>query len=226
MKVADLYISAIVKANKNKGTQNISLDKYRFVVMFNENQIKRAVDILDNSNDKDLREIQELIISSKPLLKVNEQEDRVTFALPEDYLEISSAYATAKKGCCTVKLKVWESKDQNYNELIEDTNNEPSFDYEETFYNLQGNKIVYFKDPSFEIAEGFLTYYRYPKEIDIEGYIIEDGTPQGKNSTNKESDMNTRFLNKVVSMTVEDFARNNQDVQAVTLNKDRITTDK
>lgn len=224
MTVSDIYTSTVIKTNRNKGTQNVSLDKYRFVLIYNENQIKRVEYILEHKNDDNVREIQELIVNNKKLTSANTNvNDRAEFKIPDDMLDLSSVYAIAKKGDCKVKLKLWESKDQNYNEVIEDSNNTPSFDYEESFYNIQGGKIAIYKDETFEVTDCILTYYKYPNKIDIEGYIKEDDVT---NSTNIQTTMSDRFINKVISMVAEDFARNNQDTQAVSLNQNRITTNK
>ena len=72
----------------------------------------------------------------------------------------------------------------------------------------------------FEIQEVILTYYRYPRKVDIAGYLNANGVP----STNINPEGEERFIDKVLSLAAEDFARNNYDADAVQINKDRIQT--
>jgi hypothetical protein len=222
MKVNEIYERTVIKANRNKGTQNVSIDKYRWVLSYNENRIKRIEYLLDKKNDDDVREIQEAVKNNTELIKVQTLSDRVLFELPKDYLDLSSAYAyVSQKDCKNQKIYLWELKDQNYGEIFPDSFNEPSLEYEESFFTIQGGNLVIFKKDDLKIDKVFITYYFYPPLVDIEGYIKSDNIT---NSSNQEEIMSDRFINKVVSMVVADFARNNQDVQAKNLNQDRIVT--
>jgi hypothetical protein len=69
-----------------------------------------------------------------------------------------------------------------------------------------------------KINDAFLSYYKYPKKIDIAGYISIDN----QTSTNISPELDDRFTNKVIAMTVEDFQRNNQDQLGFQLSKDRV----
>jgi len=215
----EIYLSIITKLNKNLGTDNITVDKPRVVLAYNENQIKRVVLLLERKNDDTLREIQKLLIQNKKLTVSEDLTDRVIFELPSDYLEISSSYIKASRGKCKgKKIFLWEIKDPNYNQVFSNSHLKPSFEYEEVPYIISDNKLVVFKDETFSINDAFLSYYKYPKKIDIAGYISIDN----QTSTNISPELDDRFTNKVIAMTVEDFQRNNQDQLGFQLSKDRV----
>jgi len=215
----DIYLSVITKLNKNLGTDNITVDKPRFVIAFNENQIRRVSLLLERKNDDSLREIQKLLVQNKQLTKVQTLDDRVVFKLPDDYFELSSSYVKSSKGTCKdKKLFLWEIKDPNYNEVLSNSHLKPSFEYEEVPYIVSENNLVVFKDSTFDINNTFLSYYKYPTKIDIEGYIKTDNTV----SSNINPELDERFINKVIAMTVEDLQRNTQDQLGFQLSKDRI----
>lgn len=214
-----IYLSVINKLNKNLGTDNITVDKPRVVLTFNENQIRRVSLILENKRDDTLREIQKLLIANSSLNKIETKEDRVTFTLPKDYFEISSVYGLASKGTCKAKkMFLWEIKDPNYNEVLSNEHLKPSFEYQEIPYVVNNNSITVFKNDTFNIDKVFLTYYKYPTEIDIAGYVNLDN----QNSTDIEPELDDRFTNKVIAMTVEDFQRNYQDQLGHSMSKDRV----
>lgn len=218
MTIEEAYIKFSVKLNKNLNSNNVTADPARFVLTFNENISKRIIDILENhNNDKGLREIQAFLTTTK-LSPENKTDTEVYFKLPTDYLDYSSGEATAEsKECGKARIDVREIKDANYSEKAWDEFLKPSFDFRETSFVLTNNKVKVFKE-GFDVTELTVNYYRYPKQVDIAGYTKIDGTQS--TSVNPEGD--NRFLDKVISLTVEDFQRNYQDQLGVQLSKDRI----
>lgn len=218
MTIEDAYIKFLIKLNKNLDSNNVSADPSRFVIAFNENSSKRIVDVIGQGNDEDLREIESFLVS-KELSTPTKLSDRFTFTLPKDYLDFSSQYAIVSKGKCKNKVitDLWEIKDKNSSIILSDVNNKPSFEWEEAPFLIANNKVQIFAS-DFEVNKVNLTYYKYPRQVDIEGYI----TSTGGYSTNIDPEGDDKFLNKVISMTVEDFQRNYENVQGVQISKDRI----
>lgn len=216
----DIYLSVITKLTKNLGTDNITVDKPRVVAAFNENQIRRVSLILERKDDDNLREIQKLLIPAVSISPDSSSTtERVSFKFPENYFEISSGYAIGSRGKCKEKkLFLWEIKDPNHNEVLSNEHLKPSFDYQEIPYIVADNKITTFKDSTFNIDKLYLSYYKYPKKLDIAGYIRSDNTT----SSDSTPELDDRFINKVIAMTVEDFQRNFQDQVGHSLSKDRV----
>jgi hypothetical protein len=220
MTINEAYIKFLQKVNKNLNSNNIVADKGRFILLYREAEIKRIVDLTGKKNDERHREIQWALKPNISLSFNSKITDRVLYNLPTDYLELSSAYATASKGSCKDKqIFLREIKDANYNEYLPDNYNQASFEYREAPYMAADKKINIFTN-DFEIQEVILTYYRYPRKVDIAGYLNANGVP----STNINPEGEERFIDKVLSLAAEDFARNNYDADAVQINKDRIQT--
>lgn len=215
----EVYLSILTKLNANLGTDNITVDKPRVVIAYNESMIRRISDLLSRKIDESLREIQGLLVLNHNLVKENSQEDRVVFTLPENYFDISSAYAEGSKGVCKEKeLFMWEIKDPNYNQVLSNVHYKPSFSFQEVPYVVNSGKLTVFKTDDFEINEVFLSYYRYPQKFDIQGYINIDNTP----SANVAPELDERFIHKVIALTVEDIQRNFRDQLGHQLSKDRV----
>ena len=135
MNIKDVYTITNVKLSRNASGDNITVDKPRFVLAFNEQQIRKIEDIINNKNDDEIRYAQQMLIPNTELIDGETLSDRVTFKLPDDYLDISSAYCLAsKKDCKSKKLFLWPLKDDNYSERISNDNDKPSFEFEETPY--------------------------------------------------------------------------------------------
>jgi len=217
MTVEEAYIKFVIKLNKNLNSNNITADPSRFVITFNENLSRRVIDVIGDGNDEDIRSIQEFLVSGE-LTDSETKEDRFLFKLPKDYLDFSSGYAKASLGKCKDKqLDIWEIKDKNYTDKLSDEFSKPSFSYREAPFIVANSKIQIFKS-DFTISKVVLNYYKYPTYIDIEGYTTIAGDP----STSINPEGSDRFLNKVISMTVEDFQRNYSDTAGVQFSKDRI----
>jgi hypothetical protein len=218
---SDIYLSVITKLTKNLGTDNITVDKARVVSAFNENQIRRVSLILERKIDDSLREIQKLLVKNEEISLTSTDKEKAIFKLPINYFEISSVYALGDKDKCKGKtLFLWEIKDPNYNEVLSNEHLKPSFNYQEIPYIVGNDEITAFQDSTFNIKKAFLTYYKYPKNLDIAGYIKTDNTV----STDVPVELDDRFTNKVIAMTVEDFQRNFQDQLGHSLSKDRVTS--
>lgn len=220
MTINEAYIKFLQKVNKNLNSNNIVADKGRFILLYREAEIKRIVDLTNKKNDERHREIHWALKPDVLLTFDSKTEDRVLYKLPTDYLELSSVYAKASKGKCKdKKISLHEIKDANYNEILSDNYNQPSFEYREAPFIVADQKINIFTH-DFDIDKTIITYYRYPKKVDIEGYLNANGVA----SVNSDPEGDERFIDKVLSMAAEDFARNNYDADAVQLNKDRVIT--
>ncbi|NDU95745.1 hypothetical protein [Spirosoma terrae] len=64
----------------------------------------------------------------------------------------------------------------NLSELLRDPLNNPSWDWRETLYTLQADGLHLYLAPDFMIDQVKLTYYRYPVNIDLNGYITDSGS--------------------------------------------------
>lgn len=87
-----------------------------------------------------------------------------TTTIPPDYLYYKRVTPIVSKGACSsVKIKSHLKEEANVDELI----NLPSFEFEETFNTVIGNKIRVYHNNKFHVDKVELTYYRKPKQYDF-----------------------------------------------------------
>lgn len=219
MTIQEAYTRFVLKVNKNLGTNNISADKGRFVLHYNEEQVRRVEFILDNKSNDSIREIQDLLTSNNNLQPSQIVNDRVLIKLPTDYLDLSSSYAYVKTDTCDgIRMSLFEIKDFNSEDITQDANNAPSIEYREAPYYIGNGKLQIFTGNKFTVERVHLSYYRYPRQVDIEGYRKIDGT----GSTNINPELDDAFQNKVISMCAEAFAGNTGDTNKVAIHKDKV----
>ena len=88
-----------------------------------------------------------------------------TNKLPSDYLYHKRVTPYVSKGVCSdITIKSHLREEANVDELISSL---PSFDFEETFHTLIGNKIHLYHNKQFIVDRLQLTYYRKPKVYDF-----------------------------------------------------------
>lgn len=95
-------------------------------------------------------------------------------SLPNYMLYIMS-HVGARKEDCKAGLTVDLIRQNDLSTLYFDANFSPSFEWRSTFATIGQDNITVYTDESFEIENLYLTYLRYPKPIDSEGYINLDG---------------------------------------------------
>lgn len=217
MTANEVYVKLLQKVNENFTNDNIALDKSRAYLHINEAQNKYVEWTLQKRNDDSLRDIQRLLVDDKSLEFLNKHLQHSNYKLPENYFDFSNITVFATKGKCQNKpILPIEIKDENKNLLEFDYNNKPSFEYRETFYNLSDDSVkIYFSD--FNITRVYLSYYRYPKKINFEGYIMADGSP----STNSDPEWDDRQMDRIISIAAKDF-NTVMGRQTIDIDKDRI----
>jgi len=216
----NIYIKFLQKVNKNYTNDNISVDKGRFILLYNEAQNKFIEWVLEKRNEDDIRDIQNLVVTDKKL-DINSAGDiNDSFKLPKNYFSFINVNVKATKNKCkNTNINSFEVKGENLNELLNDFNNKPSFLFRETFYTFGNNNIIIYKD-DFDISKVFMSYYRYPQSIDINGYIKIDGST----STDVDSEFDDRITDRIISLCAKDFNSNNDNLERYQVDKDRIVS--
>ena len=95
--------------------------------------------------------------------------------IPDNYLYFKRIQPRVTKGEC--QLKIFHStlvEEANVSEYLADDNWSPSFDWEQCFHTLIGNKVRVYTNDDFKVNNLDLIYYRRPIKMDIEGYEHED----------------------------------------------------
>jgi hypothetical protein len=206
----EIYKKFLLKVNKNDTNGNIKVPKSQFVLIFNEEKrkyLQKALDVKESSIG--IEDLEELLVVDKPLDKVDTYTLKVDFKLPENYLKSVSSYVIASKGSCNgVVLYNWFVKPKDINVLLQNYNQRPSFEYQETLMTINNSLMSVYKT-DFNIDEVYYTYYREPKDLDIEGYTHIDGTP----STNVYTDFADINIEAVIDCAVTEALRNYESTE-------------
>lgn len=220
MRIVDCYLRALQKAEENMTNGGIKMDKARFIQLFNDEQNRLIRNILDKKNEEEIRFIQTLVVYSIPLRKASDIDNPKSslFALPEDFFAHSNVSGVFKQGECeATDFNLWEAKNENVHELLADEFNKPDFDFRDAFYTVGEESIRVFTT-DFEATGVNLTYYRYPVQVDIEGYIKSDGS----DSTNVDPELDDKLINIILNMIEKQFALNESEYNRYKLDSNNV----
>jgi len=215
----EAYKRFLLKVNKNDSNSNIRISKGEFVITFNE--MKRtwlSENLIDKASSHKIHELENLLVPDVKLPKIKKDNNSIHFKFPLDLFQYDSSYSIAKKGKCVTSLVNWLVKPKNVRSLLEDTNNNPSFEYEETICILsEGNLVVYITD--FDITEQHLSYYKEPKDLDLEGYINIQGLPS---SDIDPIDLNDKQIDEIINRCALEITMRYDNIPSTQLASERI----
>jgi hypothetical protein len=85
---------------------------------------------------------------------------------------------------------------------------------------ISSDEIHYYTDGTFDVKIGYLSYIRYPKKIDKEGYINFDGT----DSVNQDCELEDYLEDELLDIAVESLAMFTENISAAQSAITRIQT--
>ena len=136
----------------------------------------------------------------------------------KDYMFYLSSYAVAKKKKCEETLTIDLVKHGDLSTRYLDANFSPSFEWRTTLATLGDNKLTVYSGEDFSIQKVFLTYLRYPKVIDMEGYTKLDGT----NSVDVDCELPEYAKPDIVDLAVKFAAQSNDNQAQAVYAEDRL----
>lgn len=220
MRIIDCYLRALQKAEENATNGGIKLDKARFVQLFNEEQNRLVLYLLDKRNEDDIRYLQKLVVYSKDISKNRSIDNQISdlFSLPSDYFDFINVSGVFSRGECSASdFNLWEAKNENVNELLADEFNKPSYDYRDAFYTIGEEGIRVYKG-DFNVDKLFLSYYRYPNPVDISGYIKSDNS----SSTDIDPELDDKLVDIILNMVEKQFALNESEYNRYQIDSDNV----
>lgn len=219
MTIEKAYLSFVNIVNRNITNNNVNVDKPRFILLFNDIQNRYLEWLLEKRNEDSIRYATPLLTVDKKLVLSQEDTDKDFYKLPIDYFDLSNIGVEASKGeCKKAPLHCFEVKSEDTQELLNDKYNEPSFDYRETFYMTSSKNTVAVFKKNFSIDNVYATYYRYPNQVDIEGYIKEDGSQ----SQSVDPEWDDKATGRILVAMSKEFAAINSDGGQYELGADRL----
>lgn len=221
MTIEQAYIQFLTLVNRNATNNKINVDMPRFVLLFNDVQNRYVEWVLEKRNEDDIRYVAPLLVLELPLTVSKKKNSHDTYTLPDNYFDLVNLHVEASKDCCEkVTLRTFEVKGEDLEELLADVNNQPSFEWEETFYLTTNKEVAVYKN-GFNINSVSLSYYRYPVQVDIAGYINLNNA----SSTSINPEFDDKVVGRILIAMAKDFSAMNDDSNGYQINKDRLFTD-
>lgn len=216
----EAYKKFELKYNNGNTASALDFGIGEFVLLFNDQQMRWTCDRFEGrSKMYELNDVQFLITPDKPLIGRADQPRYTKFDLPNDYINYISSYALASKdGCSNRVIYNYQVKLDDLNDHLRDDNNKPSFEYHEAPATVSQDEVQVYKT-DFSIDSVFLTYYRYPKPIDIAGYTKLDGSA----SVTSDPELYDQAVDEVINWCVIEAERIAGSPEGFQLSKDRIS---
>lgn len=227
--VLNLLVDLDLKLNKLASVDHQAIFNEHKIVALRQAQIKLIKKKLNPNNiyqlgfdsfTKRYEDLQTLVVpyTELPLTDVGDKLNSFTAnisALPTKYFIPVSMYALANKDCCKDRIinVINVIKHADLPEALSDTNWMPNFPYQETIATISDNKIFLYSDlqKSFNLTSLYISYLRYPEQIDVAGYIHLDGTP----STNVDCELPDYLEDELIDLAVQELAMATENQSAV-----------
>jgi hypothetical protein len=208
------------RLNKLDSQDYDNITCWQIVESFNKAQVEWArrqlhgINVVKEADEQSNRrkdDLQKLLI--KVPVSTVKKEIYYQGNLPEDYLQWKRVDVYANKECCDKRrMTVYLGEEGNLNQLLRDKAKQPNFDWAETFATLINNTVHVYTNNEFEISEAYLTYYRQPRKIQIEG--CSDPYTGLTSNVNIESefkdDIIELLIDEAVSILAGDIESGNQ----------------
>lgn len=133
------------------------------------------------------------------------------------------SYLVADKGGCTDRVISCNPdliKHADIQLLLKNNNFKPSFEFQETIVDISSDELHVYTDGTFTPKKLYLSYLRYPKQIDKAGYVKFDGT----DSTDQDCELEDYLKDEILDLTIQKLAMYTENTSAVQSAQNRIQT--
>lgn len=136
----------------------------------------------------------------------------------KDYMFYINSYSVANKNTCSGILIHDLIRSGDLTTRYLNVNYSPSFEWRSTLVTLGDNNLTVYTDGSFQIDKVFISYLRYPKKIDIQGYTKLDNTQ----SINQDCELPEYAKQDIVDLAVKFAAQANDNQAQAVYAEDRL----
>jgi hypothetical protein len=210
MNTLTAYDKFVSKVNALDTSRGVNPDPRQFVFIFNEEMQKWIDDTQrEDQNNIDIEGLQELYEPYRSLTPVSKRPDvtLVSFQLPEDFFIRIDGRVVAVLDGCSCEMNLEFAKPRETEIKMTSVFHRTSFEMEQAIGFMAGNKLNVFEDGQSTITKALFSYYRLPSEVDLEGYINEEGIP----STTKNTELSTFIMNAIIDKAATEFYVRNTD---------------
>lgn len=162
-----------------------------------------------DSFSKRYEDLQNLQVPSEEVSLTNSEDllYSYNFSLPSltyDMIVPTNIYATGTRGNCKERLLdvIDIMKHNDVRMLLKSPHYKPSFEYQEILASISSDKMYLYTDNTFTLNKAYVSYLKYPRKVDIVGYIHLDGTA----STTVDCELEAYLENELVDLVVEEIA--------------------
>lgn len=211
---------------------NVLIPLEDILVYLNQSQLSWIkTKIGENNIYKDGYEATRKRIDDLQTLKVNNRSLQLTkttdvlykgykadLKLIPDYMLFVMAHVGATKQGCTAGLTIDLIRQNDLSNMYFDANFGPSYEWRSTLATIGEDNIIVYTDESFDLENLYLTYLRYPKPIDSEGYINLDG----QDSVNRDCELPYYAKQDIVDLAAKFAAQATDNQNQAVFAEDRI----
>jgi hypothetical protein len=121
-----------------------------------------------------------------------------------DYFEYKRVSLTGATECCKrPKFVTYLVEEANIDMLLRDELKKPNFPWGETLVTLMDNTIKVWTNNEFEIEDAFLTYYKQPTRIQIQGVT----NPYDEDGAISTADVICEFKDDIVEVLIDETVK-------------------
>jgi len=196
------------RLNKLASNDYDNIEAWQIIEAFNKAQVQWVRRQLHGSNqfkegdEGSKRRIDDLQILLSDQILTGTQKDGYyeSSLLPSDYMEYKRVSTLAKSDCCPDpdSMTVYLAEEANVDELLDDEFRKPSFEWGETFCTLFSDKIRIYTDSTFTVVNPKLTYYRFPRYIQLAGEV------NPYTGTTSAADVTCEFRDDITEVIIEE----------------------
>ena len=232
--VDSLLYNIDLKLNKlaSHAHQGIALEDK--ILALNQAQVQLVKSKLGNNNNYNIgldgfkKRYEDLQSLQIPYSKIKIKEDKKSknnrwtsniSELDPKYMFFVDGFILADKSPCknrVISLRLVKHADLPV--LMNNNHYKPSFDYQETLATISNNTFEIYTDGEFIPTEAHISYIKYPKKIDKEGYIDFEGNE----SKNQDCELADYLEDELVDLAVQELAMSTENVPAVEFSDRRI----
>ena len=208
MSFENAYQKTLLKIEKNGTNDNSSIDRGRWVVLFNEAQNNFIELSLQNRGVDDVRYIEKFLTVDFKIPYTSKTKDYHNFKLPDNYLDSADIRAEASKGVCKRQtIYLTETVAENLNQKLQDEYYKPSFDWRESIFIINSGNVSVYTLGDFSVENILLSYYRYPNKASLKN----ENNPESEFDETIELEWDDKSLDRILSMVAMSFDMNQSD---------------
>ena len=197
MKFEESYQIYLTLAEANGTTDKLSTDRGRFAIKYNISQNKVMEWLIESNASDENRYIQSIKVPFQKLKNLSKEENFDNFSLPNNYFDFLDLQVYgSNENCKNQKFRSREVKGSNVDNLLIDSDSDPSFKYRDTFYTIENDSVqVYKKDFNVDLVN--ISYYRYAKQIEL----VDPDNPESQ-FKDEDLEFDDKLINRIIFLAV------------------------